>query len=76
MTITVDPDVCFGSGECVLAAPQTFDISDDGVAFVRPDAVRPDPSALQSIADNCPSRAIRLESATAATTLRSDPTGG
>jgi ferredoxin len=34
MEITVDSDKCCGYGDCVLAAPDVYELGDDGVARV------------------------------------------
>ncbi|HVN49941.1 MAG TPA: ferredoxin [Acidimicrobiales bacterium] len=59
LQVDVDRDVCIGSGNCVYGAPGTFDLDDDGVAFVvDPDAAPED--AIVRAAQRCPSRAITV----------------
>jgi ferredoxin len=58
--IRIDRDVCFGSGECVLAAPTVFELDDVGISRIRADAPAIDAESAQRIADNCPSGAIRV----------------
>jgi ferredoxin len=58
--ILVDTDVCFGSGECVLAAPEVFEMDPGGTARVRTDASPIDPASAQRVVDGCPSGALRL----------------
>ncbi|MGW3498913.1 ferredoxin [Streptomyces sp. NPDC001020] len=36
MTITIDKDVCIGSGQCALTAPGVFTQDDDGYSEVLP----------------------------------------
>ncbi len=36
MKVTIDPDKCCGYGECAVAAPQLFQIGDDGRAHLMP----------------------------------------
>jgi ferredoxin len=60
MRIEVDRDVCFGSGECVLAAPQVFELDAAGLSRVRSDAGPIDLISAQRIAENCPSGAIKV----------------
>ena len=50
-----------GSGNCVYWAPALFDLEDDGFAVVVGDPAS-DPEAARLAADNCPTRAISLES--------------
>jgi ferredoxin len=59
MRINADRDVCIGSGNCVLTAPEVFDQADDGlVDLLDPD---PAPGLRQSVRDavaRCPSGAL------------------
>lgn len=63
MTVRIDQTKCIGSGQCVLAAPDVFDQSDDdglGVVLV------PEPSAdllpgVRDAVDRCPAQAVSLE---------------
>lgn len=64
--IQVDQDTCFGSGECVLAAPSVFELDDVGIARLRADASSIDADAARRIADNCPSGAIHVAEAAGA----------
>jgi ferredoxin len=57
--ITVDRDRCIGSGACVFAAPDVFDLDDGGFAVVRPDA-RADEAGLLMAVDGCPTGALAL----------------
>ncbi|MPZ67764.1 MAG: ferredoxin [Pseudonocardiaceae bacterium] len=59
MEIHVDPDKCCGYGDCVLAAPDVFDLGDDGVAFVISGA-EPSLELAQEAADACPVAAIEI----------------
>jgi ferredoxin len=58
--ITIDRDVCFGSGECVLAAPGVFELDDVGIARIRGDAAALSDDDAQRIAANCPSGALQV----------------
>lgn len=62
MNITVDLDKCCGYGDCVLAAPDVFDLDDDNVARVLdPD---PGPGAEDTVAEAaaaCPVGAIEVK---------------
>ncbi|GAW51823.1 MULTISPECIES: ferredoxin [unclassified Nocardioides] len=63
MHITIDADKCCGYGDCVLAAPELFDINDDGVAYplVSDVGVGLQEQAEQAAA-SCPVEAIELTS--------------
>jgi len=63
MKVILDPDVCDAHGDCVVAAPEIFDLGDDDeVAKV----LMPEPGedmremALEA-ADACPVQAITIE---------------
>jgi ferredoxin len=59
--IDIDRTICNGYGNCVVAAPDVFDIDDEDIAVVRPG--RPhgdDVDAVMEAVDCCPVRAIRL----------------
>ena len=58
--LSVDRDVCMGSGNCVYWAPTLFDLDDAGFAVVVGDPAS-DPDAAQLAAENCPTRAISFE---------------
>jgi ferredoxin len=61
MNVKIDRDLCIGSGECVLAAPEVFDQDDDGLVVLVAD---PPPSghddAVRSAAHACPARVISV----------------
>jgi ferredoxin len=57
--VTVDPELCIGSGSCVHLAPGAFALDDDGVA----DAISPDAATedqLRLAARSCPTGAITV----------------
>ncbi|GGV37154.1 ferredoxin [Streptomyces longisporoflavus] len=61
LKVTVDLDVCQDHGQCVFAAPDVFELDDDGrLAYVgTPDeSLRAD---VEDAADVCPLQAIRIE---------------
>ena len=61
MSIEIDRDTCVGAGQCVLAAPDVFDqTEDEGISFVRPDAPEGRDSEIADAVDRCPARAIAL----------------
>ncbi|GHH61715.1 ferredoxin [Lentzea cavernae] len=63
MTVRIDQDRCIGSGQCVLAAPDVFDQSDDdGTGLV----LSAEPSAgllpgVRHAVERCPAQAVTLE---------------
>ena len=62
MKITVDFDVCQSHGLCTQAAPEVFEIRDDGFLYILqespPEALR---AKVESAARECPTGAIKLE---------------
>lgn len=62
-TVTIDPEVCFGSGECVLAAPDAFAFDPDGVAVVV-DVAPLSQESLDRIVEQCPSGAFSVQTTT------------
>ena len=63
MRVSVEPDRCCSSGQCVNAVPEVFDQSeDDGVVLLletEPEARLH--SAVRTAASICPSRAISVQ---------------
>jgi ferredoxin len=63
MRIVLDQDACLGYGNCVVEAPELFDIDDDsGLAVILVDSV-PETAAgaAQAAVRVCPARALELE---------------
>jgi len=61
MRIVVDHEMCIGSGECVVAAPQVFDQDDDGlVVLLTETADEGNEAAVRSAVHACPARVIHL----------------
>ena len=59
--VTVDQDLCIGSGDCVRILPEAFRIDDDlGVSIPQPGAGDQDPRLLKQAAFACPTQSIRL----------------
>ncbi|CAN5167393.1 ferredoxin [soil metagenome] len=62
MRVIVDYDRCIQSGPCTTAAPEVFELRDDGFLYVlqeEPDeALR---AAVEEAADVCPVGAITIE---------------
>ena len=59
LTLTVDRDVCIGSGMCVVYAPGTFDQDAEAKSVVR-DPVTDDAGTVRTAVEACPTGAIRL----------------
>lgn len=59
--VTIDPERCIGSGDCVRLLPAAFEIPDDlGVAVPLEGAARSDIDTLVLAAHNCPTNAIAV----------------
>jgi ferredoxin len=63
MRAVVDPDGCQGYANCVVEAPQIFDLDEEsGLAFVLLDPIAGDlVDEARRAEANCPARAIALE---------------
>ena len=60
--VTVDPELCVGTAECVRLAPQAFEIDEDrGVSVPRSGAATTDLAVLRDAAFHCPTRAITVD---------------
>jgi ferredoxin len=57
--IDIDADKCMGSSNCTFWAPETFDVSDEGLAFVLDPEGDPT-QKVRSAADACPTGAISV----------------
>ena len=57
--ITVDRELCMGSGNCSFWAPGVFDLDDDGIAVVLDVDAAP-VEKIELAAQGCPTRAIAL----------------
>jgi ferredoxin len=59
--VTVDPELCIGSGDCQRLAPSAFRVNDDTtVSEPLPGAASTDVDLLLRAATNCPTQAIRI----------------
>jgi ferredoxin len=64
VTVTIDPDLCIGSGDCNRVAPEAFELRDDlGVSVPLPAAADTDVERLHRAAIACPTQAIRVVAA-------------
>jgi ferredoxin len=59
--VTIDPDLCIGSGDCVRLVPDAFLIDERrGVSTPLPGAATADADLLAEAAFNCPTHAIEI----------------
>lgn len=62
--VTIDPDLCIGSGDCTRVSAAAFAIDkSQGVAVPTADAPREDPDRLVRAAVGCPTQAITVVAA-------------
>jgi ferredoxin len=59
LRIEVDAERCMGSGNCSFWAPATFELGDDGIAFVKEPDGDPEDKILLA-ASGCPTQAIAV----------------
>jgi ferredoxin len=57
--ITIDREVCMGSGNCSFWAPGVFDLDDDGIAVVIDASAQPEEKIVLA-AQGCPTQAITV----------------
>jgi len=63
-SVSVDPDYCIGSGDCVRVLPNAFELGEDvGVSLPLPGAADTDVDLLVRVAVACPTQAIRVVAA-------------
>ena len=75
MAVSVDPDLCIGSGDCVRTVPAAFLLYEDlGVTVPTLDAAQADVDLLLRAARSCPTQAIAV--ARDGTTLYGSTGGG
>ena len=61
VAVTVDADLCIGSGDCERLVPSAFHLDEDlGVAIPRETAATADLAAILRAAQGCPTQAIRV----------------
>ncbi|MCH0562874.1 MULTISPECIES: ferredoxin [unclassified Streptomyces] len=60
MKISVDPERCYGSGDCVYRVPSVFTVVDGFGAVLPGREDAGDDPAVRSAAEGCPSQAITL----------------
>ncbi len=59
--LSVDPDVCAGSGNCVFWAANVFELDPSGISVVIGDPSQADAEDLAVAVEGCPTGAISLE---------------
>lgn len=57
--VSVDRDLCIGSGNCVVYAPDAFAQDDEAKAYVLPAAADADAEAIRTAVEACPTHALR-----------------
>lgn len=66
MRVTVDEDSCAGHGACAETCPEVFAIGPDGYAEILVDRIPTEcDDRVRQAAEECPTRAIVIESGTA-----------
>jgi ferredoxin len=62
MKVVVNFDVCMGNAQCMLAAPEVFEVREDGFLYVLQEEPQ---EALRAKVENaarlCPTQAITIE---------------
>jgi ferredoxin len=63
MHVTVDYDLCAGHGQCLLAAPDVFDLPDgvEKVVLLNAEPPEREREAVVRAAAMCPAQALRIE---------------
>jgi ferredoxin len=63
-SVSIDPELCIGSGDCVRLVPAAFELREDlSVSVPRPGAGEADEAFLVEAAVGCPTQAIRVVAA-------------
>jgi ferredoxin len=57
--ISIDRDVCMGSGQCAIYAQHTFDVDDDAIAIVIDPEGDPEVDIMRAV-NGCPTQAIKV----------------
>ncbi len=60
MQVKVDFNLCQNHGLCAIAAPQTFEINDEGRLVYEQNPDSSDRADIESAADGCPEQAIQI----------------
>jgi ferredoxin len=59
LEITIDRELCMGSGNCAFWAPGVFDLDDDGIAVVLDPNAQPEDKVVLA-GQGCPTQAISI----------------
>jgi ferredoxin len=59
LEISIDRELCMGSGNCAFWAPGVFDLDDDGIAVVLDPNAQPDETIVLA-GQGCPTQAIAI----------------
>lgn len=60
--VIVDYDRCKSHGRCMAAAPEVFEVRDDGYMYVLQETIDDSlRAACEDAVDSCPEQALRLE---------------
>ena len=57
--ISIDRELCMGSGNCSFWAPGVFDLDDEGIAVVLDPTAQPEETVVLA-AQGCPTQAIAI----------------
>ena len=57
--ITINRELCMGSGNCAFWAPGVFDLDADGIAIVIDPTAQPE-DLIRNAAEGCPTQAISI----------------
>ncbi|MET7679103.1 ferredoxin [Streptomyces sp. NPDC005423] len=60
MKVSIDPELCYGSGECVYRLPSVFTVVDGFGAVVPGREDGDDDPEVRDAAERCPSQAITV----------------
>lgn len=60
MKVSVDRSVCQNHGQCAIAAPEVFEIDEDGELSYQPDPADEFADDVEDAADVCPVQAITV----------------
>jgi ferredoxin len=61
MKVSIDPELCYGSGNCVYRVPSVFTVADGFGAVLPGREDTGDDPRVRDAAEKCPSQAIRIE---------------
>jgi ferredoxin len=59
LEISIDRELCMGSGNCSFWAPGVFDLDDEGIAFVVDPNAQPEDKIVLA-GQGCPTQAIAI----------------